>query len=138
MVDLVGGLVALFLADPAVAGMAGIRVFGDELPAEETAAMPRQAMVVKPSGGVSLLGASKVRADTQRIDIRAYGATKREALLLLDAADDVLRGIERAVSAGVLIHWANSAGGFSTGRDRETDWPFAWRSWQVLHSLTEV
>ena len=138
MVDLIGAIVALLAADPAVAAIADVRVFGGELPPDETAAMPRGAIVVEPSGGTSLLGGSYAEADTQRIDITAYGATPRQAAELMEAAAGVMRRIRRTVSAGVLIHWANSAGGFQAGREPNTEWPRVWRSFQVLHSLKEV
>lgn len=138
MVDLVGAVVAFFAADAGVAGIAGARVFGGELPPAETAHMPRSALVVGLSGGPSLTGASYVQADTQRVDVFAYGATPREAALLLGAAATAFRELRRTVSAGVLLHWAQPAGGFSDGRDPSFAWPRAWQSFQVLHSLTEV
>lgn len=138
MVDLVASLVALLDADAGIADDAEGRVFGGELPAAESAFMPRRAIVVRPSGGPSLFADSYVQADTQRVDISAYGATVAEATALLDRAAGVLLPIQRRASAGVLIHWVKSAGGFWTGRDPQFGWPRAWRSFQVLHALMEV
>jgi opacity protein-like surface antigen len=138
MADLVGAVVALLAADASIAAAVGTRVFGGELPPGETQHMPRRAIVLKPSGGSSLTGASYAEADTQRLDLFAYGATLSEAVQLRDAAAAVLRPIQRTVSARVLIHWAQSAGGFLTGREPVTDWPRAWQSFQFFHSLKEV
>jgi hypothetical protein len=49
--DPIAGLVALLLADAGVAALAGVRVFGGELPKAEAQFMPRAALVVAPSGG---------------------------------------------------------------------------------------
>ncbi|WEK00596.1 MAG: DUF3168 domain-containing protein [Candidatus Sphingomonas phytovorans] len=138
MADLVGAVAALLAADAGIAAIVGARVFGGELPPGETQHMPRRVIVLKPSGGFSMTGASYVEADTQRLDLFAYGATVREASDLCGAAAAVLRRIDRVVSAGVLIHWAQSAGGFLTGREPVTDWPRAWQSFQFLHALKEV
>lgn len=135
MADLVAALVALLLADAGVAALAGAYVFGAELPAGVTDEMPRKALVVVPSGGVSLTGASYVAHDTQRIDLFAFGATPIEAEALLQAGTEALRGIRRVVSAGVLIHWAQTAGGFALARDPDAAWPRAFRSFQVFHAL---
>ncbi|WP_034157924.1 tail completion protein gp17 [Sphingomonas sp. ERG5] len=138
MVDLVGAVVALLKADTDIGASAGVRVFGGELPDDETRHMARRAIVLKPSGGVSLTSGSYIEADTQRLDLFAYGATPREAADLLAQAGAVLRPLRRTVSAGVLIHWAQSAGGFLNGREPVTNWPRAWQSFQFLYSLKEV
>lgn len=135
MSDIVGALVAMLKADAGVAALAGTRVFGGELPADETAAMPRAAIVIAPSGGVSLTGASFLEADTQRVDLVAWGATPLSAAALLAAADEAMRGARRASWANVLIYWVNRAGGYAAARDRDGQWPFAFRSYQVFHAL---
>lgn len=138
MVDLVASLVALFSEDADFAAASGGRVFGGELPADEAAQMPRRCLVVKASGGVSPFGDSYLRLDAQRVDLSAFGPTVADASALLGLAGELLFPIQRQVSAGVLLHSVASAGGFWTGRDPQFDWPRAWRSFQVLHSLTEV
>jgi hypothetical protein len=56
MTDPIGALVAHLTADPQVSALVADRVFGGELPAEETQAMPRKAIVVRSSGGAQQLG----------------------------------------------------------------------------------
>lgn len=135
---LVDGLVPLLAADAGVAALVAARVFGGELPEAETNHMPRKALVVAPSGGFSLTGGSYVEHDTARVDLFAYGATQREANQVLAAAALAMRRIRRTVSANVLIHWAQPAGGGTSGRDPALIWPRAFQSFQVFHALEEV
>ena len=136
--DLIGGLVALLAADASIAALVAARVFGGELPAEEAEHMPRKALIVPPAGGISLTGGSYVEHDTSRVDLFGYGATQREANRVVDTAAIVMRRIQRSISAGVLIHWAQPAGGAMAGRDPTLGWPPAFQSFQVFHALEEV
>jgi hypothetical protein len=136
--DIVAALVALLIADASVAAIAGGRVFGDELPETENAAMPRAALVVVASGGPSLTGGSNAEHDTARVDLFGYGATQEEANRLIATAALSLRRIQRVVSAGTLIHWARPAGGATGARDAQLAWPRAFQSFQVFHALQEV
>lgn len=138
MADLIGAVIALLKADTATAAQVGTRVFGGELPPAETASMPRKAIVLTPSGGTSITGGSFVEADTRRIDLTSYGATRREAEQLLSIAETALRQARRAVFGGVLIHWAQSAGGPFGGRESNFAWPQATQSFQIFHSFEEV
>lgn len=138
MADLVSSLVALLQADAGVAAKAGAYVFGGELPAAVTPEMPRQALVVVPSGGTSLTGGSFLEHDAQRVDLFAYGATPSEAEALLRAGGLALRRTRRKIWAGILIHWAQSAGGFALARDPDAAWPRAFQSFQVFASLEAV
>lgn len=135
---LVDGLVPLLAADAGVAALVAARVYGGELPAAEANARPLKALVVAPSGGVSLMGDSYAQHDTARVDLFGYGPTQREANQVLAAAALAMRRIKRAVSANVLIHWATPAGGATGGRDPALAWPRAFQSFQVLHALEEV
>lgn len=136
--DPVGALVAAMLADSDVVAMVGTRGFGGELPPGETADMPRAAFVIRASGGVPLLGGSYVEAEAQRVDVYAYGKTAAQAAKLADLLGLKLRRIQRRIVNGTLIYWVNSAGGYSSGRDPETEWPRAWRSFQVFFALVQV
>ena len=136
--DLEGGLVAYLKSIPSVAVLTGSRIFGGELPAAETASMPRAAIVIKASGGVSLTGESKLEHDTQRVDLFAFGPTPREAGRIARAAALALRRLERSVHAGCLIHWANAASGSLAGREPVTEWPRQFQSFQVMHGLVAI
>lgn len=132
--DAIAALVEILKADAGIAALAAARVFGTELPAAEAASMPRAAVVIAPAGGTSLTAGSDAQHDTQRIDAMCYGATSYEAQLVRDAVRDALKPIRRSVAASTLIHWVRPAGGFTSGRDRDADWPVAVQSWQVFHA----
>lgn len=136
--DLEAGLVAFLRADAATAALVGTRVFAGELPADETKFMPREAIVLRGSGGVALLGDTNVEHDTQRIDVFSFGASPRAAARVMRAAALALRGLQRGVFAGCLIHWVNSAGGSSSGREPVTEWPRQFQSFQVMHGLVAI
>lgn len=134
LAEIVTAIVELLKADAGVAALAGTRVFGGELPPSETALMPRKTIVIQPSGGVPFKPASLVKAEAQRLDVVAYGATPLEAATLRAAAAHALVLTVRAIFAGVLVHWVQSAGGYLAGRDRDGQWPFAFQSFQALSS----
>jgi hypothetical protein len=136
--DPIGALVSLLLADSDVAAIVGARGFGGELPPAETASMPRAAFVIKASGGTPLTSGSSAEVDAQRVDVYAYAATALLAGKLADLIGLKLRRIERKVVSGTLIYWVKSAGGYSSGREPDTDWPRAWRSFQVFFALVQV
>ena len=136
--DIIGAIVAGLKADASIAALAAGRVFGGELPAEETSGMPREAIVVRPSVGASLTAGSFADHDTQRIDVLAYGATPFAANAVSSLARRALTAIRRQVIGGCLIHWVDRAGGFSAGRDKDAAWPVAFQSFQVFHALEAV
>lgn len=136
--DLIAGLAELLKADAGVAAIAADRVYGGELPASEAKNMPRAAVVISGSGGISLTAGSYVEHDTARVDAFAYGVTQHEATLVLAAVALAMRRIRRKVSEGVLIHWAQPAGGSTGGRDPALAWPRAFQSFQVFHALEAV
>lgn len=138
MADIVAALVALLAAEASVTDVAGDRIYGGELPADQAQYMPRDALVIGPSGGTSLTAGSFVEADAQRFDLLSYGPTTNAAAALGRVAATALRRTRRGVHSGVLIHWVRSAGGFSTARDPLTAWPRSFQSFQVFHSLEEI
>lgn len=136
--DPIAALAAYLKADAALTALLGARVFGGELPVGETASMPRKALVLRPSGGVSLTSGSQVEHDTVRIDLFAFGETPKEAGRVMATATLAMRRLRRSVHAGVLLHWVNSAGGASSGREPQTEWPRQFQSFQLFHSLETV
>lgn len=136
--DLEAGLCAYLKTLGPVTTLVDTRVFGGELPPGETASMPRKAIVLKKSGGVSLTGESHVEHDTQRVDLFAFGETPHEAARVARAAALGLRRLRRSVHANVLLHWANSAGGALSGREPNTEWPREFQPFQVMHALEAV
>lgn len=136
--DPILALIAILKADAGVAALAGARVFGDELPASETATQPRKAIVVRSSGGPSLAAGSYLEHDSQRVDLLSYGETPFEAGRLRRAVFDTLKPLRRTVAAGALIHWVEPAGGWATERDPDAAWPAAFQSFQVFYAEQEI
>jgi len=136
--DLIAALIAILKADAQVAALAGTRVFGIELPKSEAASMPRQAIVLQPSGGATLVGGSYVEHTAQRVDLFAYGETPYQAYILGRAAAVALKQIRRRVAVAVLVHWVDPAGGYITGRDPDADWPIVFQSFQAFYAETEI
>lgn len=136
--DIITAIATLLKADAGVTALCADRVFGDELPEDEAATMPRAAIVIRSSGGTSIAGGSFVQHDTQRFDLVAYGATKLDADVLRRAARRALAAFRRRLVGTVLVHWIDSAGGFSSGRDRDGQWPYSFQSFQIFHALQEV
>ncbi|MDZ4306983.1 hypothetical protein, partial [Allopontixanthobacter sp.] len=67
-----------------------------------------------------------------------FGETPHEAARVMAAAALAMRRLRRSVHAGVLLHWAESAGGASAGREPQTEWPRQFQSFQVFHALETV
>ena len=133
--DIITALVTFLKADSAVAALVGTRVFGNELPGAEASSMPRKAVVLSPSGGVSLAAGSFMRHDTQRIDAFSYGETLFESGRVRRAVFDAFHARRRGKTGTTLIHWIDSAGGWSSQRDPDEKWPRAFQSFQIYHAL---
>ena len=133
--DLVAALVALFRDDTEISALAGDRVFGNELPRSAIAKMPQAAIVIVPSGGISISGDTFAEHDSQRFDIRSYGSTQFEADSLRREIYRLLRRLPRTISEGVLIHSCSTAGGYTSLRDSDGDWPVFMQSFQILYGL---
>lgn len=136
--DPVAAIVAMLSADAGVAALAAGFVFGGELAPQATATMPRDAIVVQPSGGTPVGMGSYAEYDAQRVDVMAWSATPAGAVKLLATAALAMRRLKRSVFAGTLLHSADSAGGYTAGRDPDTQWPYAFQSFQVFHALVSV
>lgn len=136
--DIIEALRQLFLDREDVTAVVAQRIYGGELPQDEVKEQPRPALLIQPSGGTSLTGGSFIGADAQRIDLFAFGATLPEAARIAAIASRTLGRVNRQSYAGVLIHWANSAGGYSNSRDPDGGWPRAFRSFQVFHALDKA
>jgi hypothetical protein len=126
------------LADEPIAELVDGDVFGNALAGDILDRGPKRALVVKKAGGTSMTGGSYAEFDTKVFDLVAYGATAEEADALILVASPRLYSIDRALVGDTLIHWINRAGGEGGARDSSTQWPQAFRSFQILYSLRPV
>lgn len=136
--NIASALRVFLLADTGVNTLVGTRVFVVELPASEAALMPRQCIVIKPSGGSAFQPGSYIDHAYQVIDVFSYGETSFEADAVRDAAYDALRLLRRGTTGETLIHWVQTAGGWASNRDSDADWPFGFQSFQAFYALDKA
>ncbi len=133
--NIASALRLFLLADDDVSELVGARVFAVELPPAEAASMPRQCIVIKPSGGPAFQPGSYIDHAYQTVDVFSYGETPFEADKLRDAVNDALRLLRRNVANTTLIHWVQPAGGWASNRDPDADWPMGFQSFQAFYAL---
>lgn len=136
--DPIAALVALTAANSDVSDLVGAKVFGGELPEDETDNMPQKCVVITPAGGLQVIGTSYLDTGDLRVDTLCYGGTPYEAGLVWWVVHRVLKKISHEIAASTLIHWARPAGGPRRLRDPDADWPFQLATFQVLAFEREV
>lgn len=136
--DPLSALITFLKADVDLAALVSTRVFGDELPAGQTTAMPRKCVVVEPSGGTQSIGRAYQNYGDGRFDIKSYGETPFEAARVQLAVYGAMKALRRKTHSGVLLHWAIRSGGPLPLRDPDTDWPSRFESYQVLAAEVSV
>jgi len=132
IVDSIDALVTWLRLDGDLAALVNGRVYGGPVPQFENANMPRPLVTVNPAGG-GFLGRSQDYGD-RRVDVDCYGQTRPESWAVYLAAAGALKHLQRVVSDGVLLHWANEAARGTSGVEPDTDWPVTYSSWQLLAS----
>jgi hypothetical protein len=111
------------------------RVYAGSMPASESAAQPRAAVILARSGGPGDRG--RLRIGRYRVDVRSYGATEFEAARLSNAVHELFKASERVrVSSGgitpTLLHGLTLEGGPADLKDADGDWPLCLRTYEVL------
>jgi hypothetical protein len=119
----------LLIADAEVAALAGTRVYVPELPSNQAASMPRNAVVLSESGGPGYTGMARI--GQTRIDVRAYGADFVEAWRVHASVHEVLKQLTRSLVGEAVIYTVTVQGGPLRLREAEVDWPLILRSYQV-------
>lgn len=138
IIDARAAIIAILKADTDTSALVGTRVYGDEVPASETANwtgpnQARKSVVVAPAGGTPpTYTTATLPLEAQRLDVFCYGETLFQAERVRRAVYGALKAIERDKQGDVLVHWCRPAGGAAQGRDPDGDWPMKWNSWQVL------
>ena len=133
--NIASALRVFLLADAGVSALVGARVFAVELPKAEAALMPRQCIVIKPSGGPSFEPGSYIPHEYQTLDVFSYGETPFEADGVRDAVNNSFRLLRRGRTGETLIHWVQPAGGWASNRDPDADWPYGFQSYQAFYAL---
>jgi hypothetical protein len=112
------------------------RIYAGAMPAAESGAQPRAAVVLSRAGGPADLG--HMRIGRTRVDVKAYGATEFEAGRLSDEVHETFKALSRArVSGGApaitatLLHGITLEAGPTDMRDADGDWPMTLRTYLV-------
>jgi hypothetical protein len=129
-IDPIADIRALLLADEAVSALVDERVFHSELPAKETADMPRAAIVIAGAGGPGRGKTTHLRR--LRIDTICYGAALYESQRVHDAVRNVLENLERAYGSVKSIE-TNVEG--QNARDPVKQWPVCFATYNVLTTI---
>lgn len=133
MIDLMAALIAYLESESDVTDLVSTRIYGEEVPRSAISSMPQKSVVLSHSGSPGGPGSADfVDLAHWRYDFMCYGEIPYEAGLVANAVYSSLKDLDREVFSSVLLHRAIHSGGPSTGRDRDTDWPFAFLSFDVL------
>ena len=124
--DFLGALITHLAATSAITALVSTRIYGQELPDSEIAAMPRKTLMLRWAGGA---GGLYRNLSVWRVDVWHYGETPFEAGVLHRTVHDVLKHLSREVSAGVLLHALEESGGPLPIREPDTHWPVVVQAW---------
>lgn len=129
--DYVGGLAEFLSADADVAALTP-SVVAPEIRNTDVPSMPKKIVVLRPSGGIHVIGRGYVGVKDHRVDVFCYGETPYEADRLHRAVYGALINLRRNVKNGTLLYWAQPESVGWSLRDPDTEWPFVQSTWQVL------
>ena len=116
--DVVGALIAILKADPAVPTD---NILGGTLPRDINKSLPEMTVVLRRAGGPQ--AASYERWSNKRVDVDCLGADDKEASDLWDAVYATLRQLRRTVQDGVLIHRCDCTADGTSFVDPVATWP---------------
>jgi len=128
--DVLKALLVYLKADDAVAALVSTRVFGGELPKNEIADMPRDAVIVRIDGGRERHGG--VPISRSRVEVWSLGPTYVDAGKVDRAVYDALTTLVRQVVSNVFLHAASIETGYRMVRDTITGWPAILRLGTVI------
>ena len=100
--------------------------------------MPRKCIVIEPGGGSQSFGGGYQEYGDSRFDVKCYGETPYQAGLVGKAVSRAFKQLRREVHTRLLLHWARRAGGPLSLRDRDTNWPYQFSSFQIMSSEEEI
>lgn len=122
-------LVTYLAAQSGISDLVAARVYGTELPKDDSVSMARKAIVIKRAGGIG--EDSQLDVFKHRLDFTCYGETPFEADRVWRAVRTELRDLTRTIVGTVILYNAtHSAGPFSL-RDQPTEWPMVVDTWLV-------
>ena len=134
--DPIAAMIVWLLADADIALAVGTRVYGVELPKEETPGQPQKSIVVKPGAGPMVrMGCARLGARV--MEFWAYGGSPGEAgALSLLVYQKLKFELDRVDINNTLIHDAVPVSQGVALRDPDTNWPFQMQSFQITVAET--
>jgi len=142
MIDAKVALIILFKDDALIDTLVSGRVYYDaETFQEEVQGMAQKCISLNRSGGPEDNGYLEV--NQERIDIKCWGETAREAMRVYSAVQDFLkRFTPKMVSTpdGLvkLYNCSRSAGPLELRDPDAEEWPIVWSSWLVKSHMVET
>ena len=137
MRDAVQAIVDKLKAEAAIISRFGAdtpRIYAEELPQSEAAAMARDAMVVRRVPGPA--GYATATLERGAVDIACFGATRIEAETMREIVRTALKDLGRFVQSNTLLHWTKPSGAPAALRESDTRWPVVVETWEFLASET--
>jgi hypothetical protein len=145
MMDVLQATIDLLKADAGVQALvtngepagATYRVYGQELPQDQVASMPRHAVVLRRVPGI---GGAKgtVRLEEGVLAAACYGETFADAEELRGAVRDCLRNMTRRIVSETLLHSFEPATAPTPQREPDTKWPVIVEDWTFLASEVQA
>jgi len=121
MIDILAAVIRYLKEDTDVAFQTSGRIYGSEIPAAETAEMPRKCLLIRDAGGRE--AADFVPLASPRFDFFSYGATAYEAAEVDRALWEALHNLSREEANDTLLHSATISGGRLPWKEPATGWP---------------
>ena len=118
------------LANSTLATAVSNRIWAAKLPDDEFASMPRDAVLIMPSGAIAEIG---VPVYTERSDIYCYGTTPYAAHEIYRKLFNALhRAGLQSVDTDKRLMQAFLAGGPATRLEPEFGWAYVWSAWNAI------
>lgn len=141
--DAKAATIILLKADAGVSSEVSGRVYYDaESFRQNVQNMPQKAISIARSGGLEDRGYSA--NTTERLDLRCWGETEREAWRVHQAASTMLKNFvpkelfQLVDDPKIKVFNYVRQGGPNELRDPDEGWPFVWSSWLVKFSTVAI
>lgn len=115
------------------------QIYAGSMPVAEAGAQPRKSVTIQLAGGRADYGRNTL--GRVRIDVKCYGSTELEAIVVSNAVHESLKLLtRRRVTSGspvitpTLVHSVSLEGGPLGLTDEDGKWPFVLRTYEVLYA----
>jgi len=109
------------------------RIYGNEMPNEQAAFMPRGLIVIN-SAGTARMTRDRLNLGHKIFDVRCYHSSMYLSSMLFLSVAKHLKNLQRQLINGVLLYDASQITGRFTAREPDTEWPVSYGSFEVTIS----